>query len=204
MVIGTDLSAVSAYSNIGKKERNNMPEQDDMLGFCFITLLFLALPAVFYLWFRFSVDSWLRKEKRVSKSKLKKLKVGKRNYWWYEAIHAEVNMGILYPVNKLFTICWVCAFGLTLLTGMIRVMSIVLGVFCTLTYILTIIMLVFSSVGSNLDEFGTAFVFFARRKTTKRIHSSLFDLLMVGFFGVLLYVHLMLICNLWGIQLPHI
>ena len=175
-----------------------------MGGFYFITLLFLTLPAIFYLWFRLSVDSWLRKEKRVSKSKLKKLKTGKRNYWWYEAVHAEVNMGILYLVNKLFTICWICAFGLTLLTGMIRVMSIVIGIFCTATYILAIIMLVFSTVQSNLDEFGVPFVLFARRRTTKRIHSSLFDLLMVGFFTAILYVHLMLICNLWSIQLPHL
>lgn len=175
-----------------------------MEGFYFVTLLFLALPAMFYMWFRLSVDSWLRKVKRVSKSKLKKLKVGKRNYWWYEAIHTEVNMGILYPINKLFTICWVCAFGLTLLTGMIRVMSIVIGIFCTATYILSIIMLVFSTVRSNLDEFGVAFVVFARRKTNKRIHSSLFDLLMVGFFVAMLYAHLIMICDLWGIQLPHL
>ena len=175
-----------------------------MVGFCFITLIFLALPAIFYVWFRFSVDSWLRKVKRVSKSKLKKMKVGKRNYWWYEALHAEVNMGILYTVNKLFTICWVFAVGLTLLTGMIRIMSIVIGVFCMVTYILTIVMLIFSTMQSNLDEFGIPFVLIARRKETKRIHSSLFDLMMVGFFAAILYAHLMMICNLWGIQLPHL
>ena len=113
-------------------------------------------------------------------------------------------MGILYTVNKLFTISWVFAFGLTLLTGMIRIMSIVIGVFCMVTYILTIVMLIFSTIQSNLDEFGIPFVLIARRKETKRIHSSLFDLMMVGFFAAILYAHLMMICNLWGIQLPHL
>jgi uncharacterized protein with PQ loop repeat len=173
-----------------------------MMGFWLSTLLFLALPAILYIWFRFSVDSWLRREKRVGKSKLKKLKIGKRNFWWYEATHAQVDMGPLYWINKLFTISWSCAFGLNLLMGWIRVMSIVIGLFCAITYILASMMLIFSTIRYNLDEYGTPFVLIVRNKTTKRINSSLFDLMMVGLFAVIFYAHLIMICDLWGIQLP--
>ena len=62
-------------------------------------VLFMAMP---YAFFRSGVESWLRRQ-HVSKTRIKAMKKGRRNYWWYEEIHRNYNMGIWYYLNVFAT-----------------------------------------------------------------------------------------------------
>lgn len=201
-LIGGGLIVFASCLLIFNKTLYDLFDQD-MVSFYFLSLLFLALPPIFYVVFRFSVDTWLRKSKRISKNRMKKLKIGKRNFWWYEGIHREVGIGLLYPVNKIFTICYVSALSCTLLGGMIRVFSVVIGFFSIVSYLMLMIMIAFSRIQENLDFHGVPIVLFAKSRNNG-LDSVLLDLAMVGFVGEMGYAHLMMVCNLWGIQLPHL
>jgi len=54
---------------------------------------------------------------RFSNTELNRLTKGIKNQWWYDAINKEYNMGIVYIVNKLFTISFVIGTALHILLG---------------------------------------------------------------------------------------
>ena len=60
--------------------------------FYFFALIMMVLPAIFYFLFRDSVETWTKRKKRISKSGFRNLLKGKKNYWWYEALHIFVYM----------------------------------------------------------------------------------------------------------------
>lgn len=160
---------------------------EEMVTFYFMTLLFLALPPVFYGIFRYAVHSWLRR-KKISNTRIQKLKKGKRNYWWYEAIHEEYPMGILYHLNKLQTVAYPMAAVLALLLGWLRFMAPVVSGLYVLVSVAAAAMSLFSSVQNNLEEHGSPFVIVAQRKN-KGIDSFVFDLILAGFPLTAAYVH---------------
>ncbi|MBQ7789078.1 MAG: hypothetical protein IJ398_05440 [Clostridia bacterium] len=168
----------------------------------FVSLFMMLLPALFYVYFRFSVGSWLKRSRRISNSKFENLTKGKKNFWWYVALHKEVNLGILYYINKAFTILYVSLFALTLLTGLIKEMSLILCPLNILLYLLTAFMVIFSRIQDNLDFHKKPFVIFARSRN-KGIDSIIFDLFAVFFVLAMAYVNLMLATSIWGIELPH-
>lgn len=171
--------------------------------FYFVSLLMLFLPAIFYAWFRSSVGTWLNRSKRISKSRFRKLTKGKKNYWWYETLHKEEDLGLLYYLNKAFTILYVLIFALTLLTGFIKVMSLILCPMNVILYVLTAFMVIFSRIQDNLDFHGKPFVVFAK-SYNNGIDSVIFDIFMVLFVFAMAYVNMMLTGNIWGISLPHL
>ena len=171
--------------------------------FYFVSLFMLFLPAIFYAWFRSSVGTWLNRSKRISKSRFKKLTKGKKNYWWYETLHKEEDLGLLYYLNKAFTILYVLIFALTLLTGFIKVMSLILCPMNVILYVLTAFMVIFSRIQDNLDFHGKPFVVFAK-SYNNGIDSVIFDIFMVLFVFAIAYVNMMLTGNIWGISLPHL
>lgn len=158
-----------------------------MVSYYFITLLFLALPPIFYMMFRFSIDSWMRR-KRISKTRIRKLKKGKRNYWWYEAIHQQYEMGLLYHLNKWLTIIYPITLGLSVLLGWLRFMApVISGMFAVLS-LMTAAMLLFVSAQDNLDKYGVPIVFF-RQSHKKAIDSVFFDLMLAAFPLLMAYTH---------------
>jgi hypothetical protein len=171
--------------------------------FYFVSLFMLFLPAIFYAWFRSSVGTWLNRSKRISKSRFRKLTKGKKNYWWYETLHKEEDLGLLYYLNKAFTILYVLIFALTLLTGFIKVMSLILCPMNVILYVLTAFMVIFSRIQDNLDFHGKPFVVFAK-SYNNGIDSVIFDIFMVLFVFAMAYVNMMLTGNIWGISLPHL
>ena len=162
-----------------------------------------CLPAIFYAWFRSSVETWLNRSKRISKSRFRKLTKGKKNYWWYETLHKEEDLGLLYYLNKAFTVLYVLIFALTLLTGFIKVMSLILCPMNVILYVLTAFMVIFSRIQDNLDFHGKPFVVFAK-SYNNGIDSVIFDIFMVLFVFAMAYVNMMLTGNIWGISLPHL
>lgn len=139
----------------------------------------------------------------LSKTKIKKSRKGKKNYWWYEAIHREAGMGGLYLLNKMFTILYPLASLLTVLAGWIPFMSIPIFVVSLPIYLLTTVMLVFVRVQYNLARYESPVVLFGKAEN-KGVDSVFLDLFIIVFSLLIAYAHLIVTFDLWGITLPHL
>lgn len=167
---------------------------EEMVSFYFMSMLFLALPPIFYMMFRFAIESWLRR-KKVSKSRIKKLKTGKRNYWWYEAIHEQYDMGLLYHLNKFLTVSYPITLGISILLGWVRAMAPFISGLYALISITVAAMALFASVQNNLDEYGVPVVIL-RQSKNKRIDSIIFDLAAAAFPLSAAYAHIVMMVGI--------
>jgi len=157
--------------------------------FYLVTLIFLLLPPIFYLFFRGAVDSRLR-SRRISKTRIRKLKKGKRNFWWYEAIHKELDIGFLYGLNRFFTVVYPLTFLLAVTLGWCRFMVPVITVLYALVGLSNGIMNLFSAIQNNMENYGTPFVLL-RRTPNRGFTSSVLDLIL-GLFPLLVsYAHIL-------------
>ena len=160
-----------------------------MKAYYFVTLLFLLLPPIFYLFFRFSVESRLR-GRRISKTRIRKLKKGKRNFWWYEALHKEFNLGWLYSLNKIFTVGYLITLILSVTLGWCRFMAPVITVLYALVSLAVGVMSLFSSAQGNVENYGTPIVLL-RRTRNRGFTSSVLDLMIAGFPLWVSYAHIL-------------
>lgn len=167
---------------------------EEIVGYYFMSLLFLALPPIFYLMFRLSINSWLRR-KKVSKSSIKKLKKGKKNYWWYEAIHAQYGMGMLYYLNKFLTIFYPIVLGISILLGWLRPVAPLISGLYALISLIAAVMSFFTSIQNNLDEYGVPIVIL-RQSKSKRIDSIILDLAIAAFPLSAAYAHILVMVEL--------
>ena len=175
----------------------------EMVSYCFVTIGFLAFSAVFYMIFRFAVDSRLKMSYGLSNTRIRKLKKGKKNYWWYEALHREVGLGILYGMNKLYTLVFTAALILTVVGGYFRFFSILICALMTTLGLLGALMAAFALAQNHKEEHGRYVVLFAQN-SRKGIDCILFDLFAVLMLLVMAYAHMILTADLWGIELPHL
>ena len=150
-----------------------------MTSYFFFSLIFAAVPPIYYAIFRFTLEEWLR-SKRISHTKIKKLKKGKKNYWWYEALHKQYNLGLIYYVNKWFTVLYVAHLALLFGFGWFRFASPVIAILYAIVCLLAAGMSLFSSAQNNVEEFGTPIVIF-RIRENKGWASSLLDLGVAAF-----------------------
>lgn len=172
-----------------------------MLAYYFLTLLFLALFAIVYALFRGGVQTWLRLKKGFSKTHIRKLKKEKKNFWWYQALHNEVGMGLLYPLNKGFTLIYTLALVLSLILGWWKPVSVVLCGLMFLLGIFSAIMIGFALIWSNIEEHGRPIVLLAYRKNKGGLNSVIIDLTAVIFCLLVGYAHILLTADLWGMDL---
>ncbi len=159
-----------------------------MRAFYFVTLLFLLVPPIFYVVFRYSVESRLR-SRRISKTRIRKLKKGKRNFWWYESLHKELNLGWLYFLNKFFTVVYLLTLILSVTLGWCRFMAPVIAVLYALVSLAVGVMTLFSSVQGNMENYGTPIVLL-RRTENRGFTSSVLDLMIAGFPLWVSYAHI--------------
>lgn len=165
-----------------------------MLAYYFQTLLFLAFFAILYPCFRAGVHDWFLK-KGLGKIHIRKLKKGGKNFWWYQALHTEIGMGLLYPLNLGFTLLYVLTLGLSLILGWWKPASVVLCCLMFLLGIFSAIMLGFALIRSNIEEHGRPLVLFARRKY-HGYDSIVFNVVAVLFCLLVGYAHVLLTKNL--------
>lgn len=170
---------------------------EQIVSYYFFTMLFLTLPPVFYLMFRFAVDSWLRR-RRIGKNRIKKLKKGMMNFWWYEALHKECNLGLIYHLNKIVTILYVFNLVLAITLGWLRFMIPVTSVLYAVVSILMSVLSLFSSVQENMDTYGTSIVIL-RRTRNRGYTSSLLDIAMAAFPLMAGYVNILMMLDVLGI-----
>ncbi len=192
LLIGGAVIAISGFMI------NNPQLYDpDVSALYFVSLLsMLWVPPIFYFLFRSGVEDWAMRTKRISKSRIRKLKAGKKNYWWFEALHKEENLGGIYLLNKFYTLLYIALFALTLLTGLIKEMYLILCPMHASLYVLTAYMHEFSRVQDNIRNYGKPFVFLART-TNNRWDSSLFDLIGAAVILSPVYIIVLLMQNIW-------
>ena len=175
----------------------NMFNQE-MLSLYFINLLFLSLPAIYYIQFREGVNLWLRL-KRISKSEIKKCKKGKRNYWWYTEINEKYKMGLIYYLNLMFTTSFSIAFILHFLFGWIKIMSIPVSIMIIFIGVLSSIMSLFASIQSNKTVHGCPFVLVARSEN-RGVDSFVLDLMIAAFPLAMSYAEMLVVLNLFKLS----
>lgn len=90
--------------------------------FYFMMWLFLSISGIWYCFFRGAVTTSLR-EKGISKTQIEKSMKGMRNYWWYEEIHREFDLKIIFFVNKAFTIIYPAVIVIHFLFGWLKFLS---------------------------------------------------------------------------------
>ena len=164
-----------------------------MVNYYFFSLLFLALPPLFYFMFRVGADSCLTK--RLGAKKLSELKRGKKNFWWYAAVQREYRMGWMYHANKLVTILYPVTLMLALCFGWIRVVTPVISGLYALMSVPLAAMSLFATVQRNRSDHGAAFVLIARSRNNG-VDSIFFDLFWAAFPLLAVYVHISMTLNL--------
>ena len=130
--------------------------EDKMTQYVLSVLFVLMLPT-FYSTFRYGVDSWLRRQ-HVSKTRIKAMKKGRRNYWWYEEIHRNYNMGIWYYLNVFVTGAYPVLLAVVLLFGWIPVVRRISNVLYVSMAVCSSLMILFGVAQDNLKEEGRAFL----------------------------------------------
>ena len=175
----------------------------EMLSFCVGTVMFLLILLIPYVLFRYAIDFWLTHTKKIRRKDINQMKKGKRNYWWYEEIHRNHNMGMIYHLNKTFTISYLLALMMTIVFGAFRVMSIPICILSMIAYLSMAIMSIFTNVQNNIENYGKIIVFL-RKNSMGKIDSFILDILNVALIFVIAYAHLIGTCDLWGVDLPHL
>ena len=169
----------------------------DVSTLYFVSLLsMLWVPPIFYFLFRSGVEDWVMRTKHISKSRIRELKTGKKNYWWFEALHKEENLGGIYLLNKFYTLLYTSLFALTLLTGLVKEMYMILCPMHAVLYALTAYMNEFSQVQHNIEHYGKPFVLLART-TNKHLDSSLLDLIGTAVILSPAYIIIQMTAMIW-------
>ena len=168
---------------------------EDIFGFYFFSLFMMPLPSIFYFMFRFSVETYVLRVKQVSKSNFRNLLKGRKNYWWYEALHKEGYLGKIYYLNKIFTLLYITTFALTLITGFVKEMIFILCPMNLALHTLSAVMTAFARAEANRDRHGSAVVLWAKDKNGG-VDSVLFDIFMVLFAFMPAYIIILLMQNI--------
>lgn len=146
---------------------------EEMVTFYFVQLLFCLIPFFYYAGFRAGFWNWMRRSRKISNSTRKKLTKGMKNYWFYESLHKNYELGGRYVINKIFLIGTLASLGLSLFVGWCRpLLPFTTGVF-SLTLLMCSVTAPFSSAEENRSMFGASFVLF--RIQNRRVHSVLID-----------------------------
>lgn len=164
---------------------------ENLLGFYFISLLMMLIPPIFYIFFRDGMETMIARTKHIRKSRLINLTKGMKNYWFYETLHKETNLGFSYYLNKIFIILYVSLFILTLFTGFIKTMTFILCSMHILLSILSAIMIGFARIQENLDYHGTHLVIWANSRNGG-VDSIFLDIFIVLFALAPAYIVIML------------
>ena len=199
--LGAGLIAMSELLMFHPKLKNLYREE--LISYFFLTVFFLAVALFGYLRFRIFLDDWLIQKNNIRERDFRKLKKGKRNFIWYDAVNRDYPFGALYFINKLFTTVYLTAVILNVPCAWFRFFSVPLGACVFILYALMVGMTVFSDVRDSIEMHGKPFVLLAR-KPDGGIDSSLFMLFGVLFFLAGGYTHLCMTADLRNIHLPAI
>lgn len=149
------------------------------MNFFSFNLLYMFYSVYVYISFRMGMEDFLRYNKH-SKSYITKKQKGWKNYWFYKDIHSENDMGLAYYLNAVVLIATALFCFAALFLSWASVMRIPVTVISVLLCIVQMAAVIFSFTYSNKLEFGKPLVWFAKKKHTKGIHTSILDIIGVA------------------------
>lgn len=137
-----------------------------------LSILFICgSSALFFLLFRVELLNNLQEKHHLSNSRVKKLKKGRKNFWWLEAFHREFGFSLLYRGNQIASILYVITAVLYLTLGYGNMLAF-------LVYALLMLLLMTLNCMTYAQEltlhYGTWLVFFGRKNRRKGVDSILF------------------------------
>ena len=168
----------------------------DLVSFYFVSLLFCVGSLISYWIFRGGVNSYLRKSKGLSKTNINKHKKGKKNYWWYEEIHREFDIGKLYYINKIYTIFFLVVLFSNLFFGFFKFASVFICSINVIFYTLNAIIGLFGVIQYTIEEHGKVFVLFAKDSNGK-IDSFIFNLFFLLYPVGMIYAQIVMTIGLY-------
>lgn len=165
----------------------------------FISLFMMLIPPMYYLMFRVNYLDYLSKKLKIRERSLRKRMKGMKNFWWYQRLHEEYNIGFIYHLNRAFILSYVIAFAVTLLLGFVRALIPIICVLNILLYILTAVIAMIASAMDNLMNYGSVIVLLRRHPETKRIDSTVLDIFAMLFILAIGWVNLKLCIDVFTI-----
>jgi len=157
------------------------------MTFLGLNAIFLAISILVYFLFRCGVDSYCVL-KKMSKTFRRKHKKGWANRWLYVEIHQLRSLGMLYYFNYIFLIS-LAAFALMLPLSLIPLLRLPLLIIVVLFGLFQAVVLFQVMIYTNREEYGTAVIIFARRKTPRGF-STIFDWIFCLFPLVIYFIFL--------------
>ena len=146
----------------------------------------------FWYWsFRLGLESRLVRLRKINLVKLEELKKGMKNYWFMEAIHKKVNLGIWYKINKVFVILYFVSLAIFLPGGGFPNIRLFVSAVSLPLYGICISMEVLSDIEYNYDCYKKPFVWFAIAPKYKKgaIDSIFIDFIGYGLIIMLAWTH---------------
>ena len=168
-----------------------------MVKYYLLSILLCLLPPIYYPFFRQAVKSHLIRTS-INQKRFKSLMKGSRNFWRYEAVHAEFPLGMIYHVNKLAFILYPSVLFLVLILGWLRFAAPFISAFYGCICILTAGMTLFSSFEINISTYGKPFVLL-KKTPYNRYTSSVLDLTAAAFPLLAGYVHIHMTLKVFSI-----
>ena len=92
----------------------------------YIIWTFSLVLCVLYPFLRIYAQKALR-DRKISKTKIKELLAGKKNFWFYESLHSTYNIGGLYYANKVFLLSILTTLVIHILVGWFKLASIIIS-----------------------------------------------------------------------------
>ena len=120
-------------------------------GQYFIMPLFLIALAINYPAARSGIAQALRNQ-NLSKTRIKDLMKGRKNFWWYEEVHKQFSLGFIYWTNKVFTIGFAVTVPVHLLFGWLQPVRFAVAVNTAMLHFLSSIMLFYSAKEHGKDK----------------------------------------------------
>ncbi len=164
-----------------------------MAKYYLTSILLCLLPPFYYFLFRQAVKSRLIR-KSTNQKHFRTLLKGSRNFWWYEAVHAEFPLGMIYHANKLFVIMYPSVLFLTLILGWLRFAVPLISVLYGCISVLTAGMSLFSSLETNISTYGKPFVLL-KKTPNNGYTSSILDFATASFPLLVGCAHILMTLN---------
>lgn len=144
---------------------------EDITTFFFVTNIFYAFMAIFYVMFRGGVRNHLERKGIKAGGKMK----GAKRFWFYSELRKSNKIGFAYTINLIFIILYVALGTLILLGGYFEIMQIPISVAFSLCALVLITMNLFEMIEGNLDKYHKPIIFL-RRSSNGGIDFIIFQL----------------------------
>lgn len=189
IVGGGCLIEISLLLMYNKRLYNAFDQQ--LVWFFFVSIAFLLYNTILYVIFRFDMDDWMRNVRGIRKKKFECSSLVSTNFWWYQEQHNEHGLGIVYHLNKAYTVFTLASVFLSAVAIFLKPVAIV-ACGCTMASCL---------LAGILQLTVRLQLSIAYEKNKKNIFYAVTAFLSSV---VIAYCMLMVTTSLWGIELPHL